>query len=256
MTKMEQSVGETALGSAWCNSDAPTTSVMEALSFATPAIERFLICTVVGNLPYPQDAALRTRCREFVRDESQHSQWHGRLNQSLLLCLGRQPPGLVRVERLLDGIAARLPLRWRMLLAAAMEHVTAVSSSRYLREARRWDFASDSARDIFARHAHEELAHSAVAYDLCMEHSAPGRLSRCIAMLAVLGGGMLYLAAAVPWILHRKTGSHLGATARRLAGFAGRVVFDLQNYAVLRQLFAFAGRNFHPDDVVADHAGL
>lgn len=250
MTQAQPAMADTELGSAWCNSDAPTTSVMEALSFATPAIERFLIDTVAGNMPQRRDgSALRLRCRDFVRDESQHSGWHRRFNESLLSFLGRPPPGLGRVQWLLDGAAARLPLRWRMLLVAALEHFTAVCSSRYLQEAQRWDFASPGARELFERHAHEEIAHSAVAYDLCMEGSVPGRLPRALAMLAVLGAGLLYLLASVPWILHRKTGSRLGATAVRLAGFAGRVAFDLKNYSVLRQLFAFAGGNFHPDRV-------
>ena len=50
------------LSGAWCNANAVTSSIMEAVSFVTPVMEKFFIRTVAEGLSPQTPAALKERC--------------------------------------------------------------------------------------------------------------------------------------------------------------------------------------------------
>lgn len=242
------------MSGAWCNSSAVTSSIMEAVSLVTPVLENFFIRTVSEGLDKARDSELDRRCLAFIHEESGHSLAHKRFNQSLSGYLGGLPPGLLRVNGLLDIASKRLSLPRRLLIASALEHFAAVLSKAYLNAQQRLEMRCDFARELFARHAEEEIAHRSVVFDLWLSHELPGRFWRIATLLTILLAGFVYLSVAVPWILHRKLGRRLSATLAALGGFALGNGRDMQAYLPLAELFWFARRDFHPDRLVDESA--
>jgi len=77
------------------------------------------------------------------------------------------------------------------------------------------------------------------------------RLKRALTVLSILLAGFAYISVAVPWILHRKTGS-LRRTLAALARFAMGNRADIAAYSPLPELFSFARRDYHPNHLVDD----
>jgi len=240
------------LSGLWCNRDAVTSSTLEAVSFVTPVMERFFIGTVADALEQSHSPELERRGREFAVEEARHARAHQRFNASLLEYLGAKPFGVAAVEWLLDKARRRLSLANRLLLAAALEHLTAVFSKRYLLCHARWSFRSDFARELFAWHAHEELAHRSVAFDLWRTTACDGPIRRTLALALVLTIGSGYLAGAVLWILYRKSGRQLEDTLVHLAGFFRQKSSGLRVGWPLQDLFLFTRRDYHPRALLAD----
>ena len=236
------------LSSAWCNADAATTSVLEAISFATPVLESFLIRAVADSATRGQDEELLRRCRAFIVDEANHSRAHRKFNAALLDYLGTPPPALALPRKLLQAARTRLSLPRQLLLVAALEHCTAVLSANYLRREPAWAFDSSCARELFARHAAEELAHCSAAVDLWHREGAGSRFARSSTLLAILAAGLLYAVMAVPWIVYRKSGRRLWPTLAALAGlFTNSSRGGPRTVSTLAELFSFARRDFAPD---------
>ena len=240
------------LSIAWCNANAAATSVMEAISFATPMVESFLIRTVAESLPRQTDAELAGRCRTFIRDESNHSRAHAKFNAALHDSLGGTPPALALLRMLLGVARTRLSLPSQLLLVAALEHFTAVLSMAYLRRQSRWSFRSPFAKELFARHAAEELAHCTVAFDLWAEDATAGRFARAMSVLAILAAGLAYTAAAVPWILYRKSGRRFATTLLALTSVFTRACRDMRAGTTLRDLFCFTRLDYHPARLIEE----
>lgn len=236
----------------WCNADAATSSVMEAVSFVTPVLENFFIRTVVEGIRTQQDEELVQRCQEFIREESNHSVVHKKFNASLINQLGKQPPGLALINTLLDGSRKYLGLSKRLALAAALEHFAAVISKLYLSHDPKLTFESVYAQELFDMHAREELAHRCVVFDLWRAHGNRGRADRILAIMAGLIAGGIYVGVAVPWILHQKTGKKFLKTLGALVGFVGKNLKDTLTHTPLVELLSFVRRDFHPKYLVDD----
>ncbi|MDP2142622.1 MAG: metal-dependent hydrolase [Gallionella sp.] len=239
------------LSGAWCNDNEVTSSIMEAVSFVTPVMEKFFIRTVNEGLSPQTPASLKERCLTFIHEEADHTRVHRKFNASLTGYLGGTPPGLDLLDTLLDSTRKHLSLSSRLLLAAALEHYTAVLSKAYLAQSDKMDIRPDFARELFVRHAREEIAHRSVVFDLWRSRSGGDRLKRSLTVLAILIAGGLYIAVAVPWILQRKTGN-LRRTLAALARFAMGNRSDITAYSPLTELFSFARRDYHPDHLVDD----
>ncbi|HEX5363060.1 MAG TPA: metal-dependent hydrolase [Gallionella sp.] len=253
MQHLEHLTTSEDLSGTWCNANAVTSSIMEAVSLVTPVLEKFFIRTVNEGLSERTSLALRERCLTFIREEADHSRVHKKFNTSVLHYLGQTPPGLARLEALLDGTRNRLSLPSRLLLAAALEHFTAVLSKVYLAQEGRLDFQSAFAQALFAHHAREELAHRSVVFDLWLTLGTSGRFKRSLTVFTILLVGITYIAVAVPWILHRKTGK-LSATLSSLLSFAVKNRSNIPSYSPLAELFSFVRRSYHPDHLVDDRA--
>jgi len=236
----------------WCNADATTSSVMEAVSFVTPVLENFFIRTVVEGIRSTREPELLDRCQEFIHEESNHSLVHKKFNTSLLNQLGKQPPGLAMVARFLDRARRHLSISKRLALAAALEHLAAVISKLYVNQETKLNFSSEFAKELFDMHAREELAHRSVVFDLWLANGANTRINRIVAIALVLGAGALYVSAAVPWILHQKTGRRFLKTWASLMNF---IVNNFQNtlaYTPVIELFSFVRRDYHPESLIDD----
>jgi len=246
MRNLERLNPAAGLSGPWCNADATTSAVLEAISFATPVLEKFFIRTIAAALAVKGDAALDRRCRAFMREEAEHTRAHRKLNAALLVYLGAPPPGLALVEKLLACADKRLPLSHRIAHVATLEHFAAVLSKRYLERQTAWEFGCDYARELFVQHAHEEIAHRSVVFDLWYARGGGGCIARALVVAAILLVGTAYLGMAVPWILQRKRNGNLIAT---LADLVWR---KRAAPAPLRDLFLFARGDFHPQCLVAE----
>lgn len=236
----------------WCNADATTSSVMEAVSFVTPVLENFFIRTVVEGIRTPRDAELVERCQAFIREESNHSLVHKKFNASLLAHLGKQPPGLGMVNALLDHARRHMSISKRLALAAALEHLAAVISKLYVNQESKLSFASAFAQELFDMHAREELAHRSVVFDLWLANGASSRLNRIVTIALVLAAGAAYVSVAVPWILHQKTGKRFLKTWAGLAGFVFKNFRDTLTHTPVTELFSFVRRDYHPESLIDD----
>jgi hypothetical protein len=252
MQYLEQLTPDGDLSGAWCDDSAVATSTLEAVSFVTPVLESLFISAVGEGLTAARAPELDRRCRAFIREEVSHSRAHNKLNASLLGYLGAAPPGLALVQSLVSAARKHLSLAQRMLLVAALEHFTAVLSKDYLRRAPGWGFGCDFARELFVRHAREELAHRAVAFDLWRCEGHAGGVARTAAVTAIGLAGLAYLSVAVPWILYRKTGQRLGGTVAALAGstMSRGALGDARS--LVGELYRFTRGRYHPDQLVED----
>ena len=238
------------LAGPWCNSDARTSATLEAVSFVTPALERFFIRTVADCLPLAgNDTQLERLCREFIHEEAEHTGAHRKLNAALLAYMKSPPPGLAAVEGLLDMVNRRLSLSTRVALVAALEHFTAVLSKSYLRSHGRLQFGCAYARDLFHQHALEEIDHRAVAFDLWVHRGGGSVPVRLAAITSILVVGAVYLGMATPWILHRKNGGRLTAT---LAGLLAKRPAPAGAGSTLKDLFRYVRRDYHPQHLIDD----
>jgi predicted metal-dependent hydrolase len=238
------------LAGPWCDSDAATSAVLEAVSLVTPALERFFIRTVSDCLPLADNAPeLERLCREFIHEEAAHTGAHRKLNNALLDYMKRAPPGLATIEKLLEIANRRLSLSSRVALVAALEHFTAVLSKSYVRHQARWRFNCAYARDLFAEHAREEIDHRSVAFDLWQHRGGGSVPVRFAAIGAILFVGGAYLCAAAPWILHRKNGGRLTATLAALIAPRRR---PRETGSTLKDLLRYLGRDYHPRQLVDD----
>lgn len=254
MSTPAQQTETSAIPVLWCNADAVTSSVMEAVSFVTPVLENFFIRTVVEGVRAQHDAELARRCQEFIHEESNHSVVHKRFNALLLNRLGKQPPGLSMVAALLDGARRRLSISKRLALAAALEHFAAVISKLYISHEPSLEFESEFAKELFDMHAREELAHRCVVFDLWRAQDNGGRFARIAAIAVALFAGALYVSIAVPWILHRKTGKRYFRTGAGLAAFVAKNLKDTLTRTPIAELFSFVRRDFHPVSLIDDSA--
>ncbi len=243
----------------WCNADAVTTSVMEAVSFVTPVLEVFFMRTVVEGIRTQQDEELVQRCQGFVHEESNHSVVHKRFNAMLLKNLGQQPPGLAMINSLLDGARKHLSLSKRLALAATLEHFAAVISKLYLSHDPRLTFESKFAKELFDMHAREELAHRCVVFDLWRVHGSGGRVTRIVTVGVASLAAVVYVGIAVPWMLHQKTGRNFAKTLACLGSFVAKNLMDMLTHTPIIELLSFVRRDFHPrflvDDSLVPEAG-
>lgn len=230
---------------AWCDDSLLTTAVLEAISFITPVLESFSIKAVVDGLPAVAGTPLERACVEFMREESYHSRAHRLLNAKLEQVLGSAPLGFRTLSKVMDWSRTRLTVADRLALAAALEHVTAVTSRAYAAQEAALTFASGFAQELFYKHAQEEIDHRSVVFNLWRAVAPSGRLKRFSTIAAVLLVGLIYLATSVPWIVYRKTGGRL---LRTLATVASSGTHQIKlAVSLVGELFSFARGGYHPD---------
>jgi hypothetical protein len=233
----------------WCNTDAVTSSVMEAVSFVTPVLENYFIRTVVDGIRTPQSPELTERCNAFIREESTHSRMHKHFNSLLINRLSSSPPSLGLIEAMLDRVTKKLPLIKRIELAAVLEHFATVISKLYVNQEKELHFSSPFPQQLFLLHAEEEIGHRSVVFDLLQAHGSRSRLNR----LFTLGGALFTVAAyvglTVPWILYQKSDRKLGTTLNKLGRFVLSNLLKTVKHSPVSEVFSFVNRDFHPDQL-------
>jgi hypothetical protein len=210
MEFLEQMTPDARISGAWCNSNLAISAFLEAMSFATPPLERFFIQTVCDAARQWPDPTMKSRAYDFVQEEARHSRAHRKFNLALSCYLGARPPGLQQIEWLLDRATRRLSKRTRLVSVEAMENVSEMLSAGYLRYEHGAAIDCPFARHLFAQHAREEIGHAAVIHDLLAPPRRSSRLIKAAAYAIAATAAAAYFAVAVPWIILRKL------SARRL----------------------------------------
>ena len=180
-------------------------------------------------------------------EESTHTREHKKFNAALLGYLCRPPPGSALLQTFMTGAKKHVTLSCRLLYVVALEHFAAVLSKRYLTLHGDWKFRSSYAKELFEQHAREEMGHRSVVFDLWAAKESTGRVGRALAIMSIMLAGAAYLSVAVPWILHRKNENRWSGTAGALAAHAMKSHPIDNGVVMLRELFSFACRDFHPD---------
>jgi predicted metal-dependent hydrolase len=246
MTSVEAAFpGNGALAAAWCGDCLVTSSIMEAVSLATPVMERFVTRAVAncrGSTPLADSGVLM-----FIREEAEHSRVHRAFNKLLGSPRDRLPPALTPLAAIIRGASRSLPLGSQLLFAATVEHFSAVLSMAYLKNEKNWKFTSDRVRNMFAWHAREELVHRAFVFDLWKAQYSSGPVRKALVMTSILCGAIAYLLVAVPWIHWRKSGKSIVRSSIALVRFALKNHTRAPEYLQLRKLFSIASADFHPE---------
>jgi len=204
MKELERLAPAASLRGAWCRSSLAWSSLFEAISLVTPALETFFIRAVSEATRACPPSPLRARTDAFVREEARHSAAHRRLNRALVAHLDAPPPALGWAEAALALASARMPLATRLRCVELMEQGSELFSTAYLRLESRLAIACPYARTLFAVHAREEIGHVSVIRALPCDGPAPGRVKTAMIGLALVAAGAAYLSLAVPWIALRK----------------------------------------------------
>jgi predicted metal-dependent hydrolase len=233
------------LAVAWCDDCLVTSSIMEAVSLATPVMERFVtraVANCMGRVPRANSGV-----RMFIREEAEHSRVHRAFNKLLVSPHGRMPPALTPLIAIIRRASRSLPVPSQLMFAATVEHFSAVISMAYLNSEKNWKFTSDRARDMFARHAREELAHRSFVFDLWISKYSCGPVRKALAMTGILCGAIAYLLVAVPWIHWHKTEKGLVRTTIALARFSLKNFTRIHGYLQMRNLYSMVRKDFHPE---------
>jgi len=251
MRRVTEEMCSASLSGPWCNANPVTSSIMEAISFITPALENFFIRTVADGMPNKHHADLHQRCVEFMFEEASHTRAHALFNLRLLDYLQHAPPGLRPLQMLLRALRKYAGPSTRLFLVVALEHFSTVLSKRYLTLHRDWKIASPYAKTLFELHAQEELGHRSVVFDLWTGDSTRSGPARAVAVWSILFFGLLYICMAAPWILHRKMHRKILPTATAIFGYIMTRRPNVGAIRLLGELFSFARKDYHPDNLIA-----
>ncbi|AXA53710.1 metal-dependent hydrolase [Pseudomonas thivervalensis] len=150
------------------------TYLFDAFSVLLPAGEQFVISVVESSaLRLPPTSTLAEQSRRFVAEERAHQRAHRLYNQQL------EKQGFeVRkyehgIEKDLDALRSKLSLNAQLSLAAAFEHVTAVTSRIALRDGGLLSTRVSPQTRLWRWHCAEEVAHQHVTTDLLQALGVP-----------------------------------------------------------------------------------
>lgn len=156
----------------WHGGDPVMTHFFNAMQATFPQGERFFIdsardaCTEIGeeNL----DAQLREDVKRFIRQEAIHGKAHDDWN-AVLIAMGYPYMKEFDEDIEKDRVWGRkkIPVKWRIAMTAAAEHMTASFARMILyKRPDLTDNAQSPVRELLLWHALEEVEHKAVCFDL------------------------------------------------------------------------------------------
>lgn len=234
----------------WCAGDAFRTRFYETMSLLAPEAERFFIGSIRDQLQTIADPVLVERCRDFIREEGEHSQVHRRLNQRLASSV---PPErlIAPVRRLVDWTRAHYSPRFNLALTAAGEHLSAIMSELFLSGDRASEIDDPEIREIYVWHAREEMGHRAVAYDLLAAAGVSYR-QRVLSMLLITLATPMLVAGILTTLLRRDAAAgRLRSWWQGLRWLSGRASPGPGLRHFLRNYLRYFRRDFHPEQIPA-----
>lgn len=150
------------------------TYLFDAFSVLLPAGEQFVISVVESSaLQLPPTSPLADQSRDFVAEERAHQRAHRLYNQQLEKQGFEVKKYEREIEKDLDALRAKLSLRAQLSLAAAFEHVTAVTSRIALRSGGLLSTSTSPQTRLWRWHCAEEVAHQHVTTDLLQALGVP-----------------------------------------------------------------------------------
>lgn len=171
----------------WFEGDPRRSAFCDALSVFFPVGERFFIAAVRGYAKHIDDPVLKEEIRAFCVQEALHTREHEAYNDTLR----RHGYDVDAMEaRAAQALAdVKSPLQ-RLVVTAAIEHLTATLAHLVLANPDVLARAPAPYRDLWTWHCLEEMEHKGVAFDVLQRATAdlsPARRYglRCAALVVV-----------------------------------------------------------------------
>lgn len=173
----------------WVGDHIWLTQMFNALSVLVPEAERFMIKAIRNAVDHIDDPALKDECRAFVIQEAHHHKIHDKLNEALIN-QGYSIKNDIKETNRLFVLLGKLPLKFQLGIASALEHLTAIVSNMGLEEMENFnDISHPKMRDFWQWHGAEELEHKTVVFELYNKLGG-GYLQRATsAVITLLVGG-------------------------------------------------------------------
>ena len=244
--RISLSYPEAELPRHYVSGDLVMSHVVTNLSAMFPEGEDFFVRSVRHYRDQITDPELRRQVAGFIGQEAMH----GREHRSFNLRLGELGYPTREVDRSVKWLFALgekvLPASVQLAITAALEHYTATLAEVLLTDpdARRM-MDVDEVRSLFLWHALEESEHKSVAFDVYQAACGNWR-RRVIVMQAVTAGFGLAVVASTVHSLLGDRATYRPARLVRSLGALRHSPFLRRNVA--RQLMAYNGRTFHPED--------
>lgn len=227
--------------------DIVMSHVLAVLSSVFPDGEDYFVRSVAAVQDRIHDPELREAVDGFIGQESMHGREHRALNERLAelgyptRAVGRYVRGLMGLRERFQGQKANLAY------TAALEHYTATLAETLLGDPEaRAEIGDDAVRSLLLWHALEEAEHKAVAFDV---YRAVGGTER----MRILIMWLTHLTFIVETSFWTAVSLAMDSAAWR---HPVRVVLGLARLnrspfgkpPVVRQLFQYHRRGFHPND--------
>jgi predicted metal-dependent hydrolase len=198
----------------WFCGSSITTHLLNGTNLFLPAFEGYMVRAMQSQIPYLQDAPLRSQLGGLLGQELHHSQAH----QQYLEVLRQQG---YRFEAYLGGITyffncvmPRLGMGFQLATIAGFEHMTASLAEISLHH-NILEQMHPTMQALWEWHAAEELEHKEVAFDLFQARGGAywqrvmGGVLGVFVVIGLMMAGMLLLAAQDAKFLSFKTLSDL-----------------------------------------------
>ena len=227
--------------------DIVMSHVLAVLSSVFPDGEDYFVRSVERVRDRIEDPRLREEVEGFIGQESMHGREHRALNERLAE-LGYPTRAIATWVRTLTSLRERFQTdNGNLAVTAALEHYTATLAETLLTNpAARGEIGHDGARYLFMWHALEESEHKAVAFDVYrrMGGTEPMRVTTM---------WLIHLTFVLETSIWTVISLAMDPAARRHPLRVLRSLGRLRRSPftsprVVRQLFQYHGRGFHPND--------
>jgi uncharacterized protein len=227
--------------------DIVMSHVLAVLSSVFPDGEDYFVRSVERVRDRIEDPRLREEVEGFIGQESMHGREHRALNERLAE-LGYPTRAIATWVRTLTSFRERFQTEnANLAVTAALEHYTATLAETLLTSpAARAEIGHDGARYLFMWHALEESEHKAVAFDVYrrMGGTEPMRVTTM---------WLIHLTFLLETSIWTVISLAMDPAARRHPLRVLRSLGRLRRSPfasprVVRQLFQYHGRGFHPND--------
>lgn len=176
----------------WFNNDPWTTHLFNALFFAVPDGERWVMESARKQMARLQDPEMIATVRAFIRQEAAHSREHDQVN-AMMLDYGLPSDEVEAIfRRVRERVQAVFGDDMQASISAAIEHFTAILSDIIMRHPELSEDFDPRTRALVYWHMIEETEHKAVSYDLFTTTVGDGPreyLMRTSGLLATFGFG-------------------------------------------------------------------
>ena len=227
--------------------DIVMSHVLAVLSSVFPDGEDYFVRSVEAGIDDVTDPALREAVAGFVGQEMMHGQQHRELNERLAQhgyptrAVGKYVRGLTSLRERFQGKRANLAY------TASLEHYTATLAETLLGDpAARDAVGHPGVRNLLMWHALEEAEHKAVAFDV---YRAAGGTERMRVVLMWLTHLTFLLETSIWTAVSLARDPEARRHPLRVLGGLWRLRRSpFSQPHVVRQLFEYHRRGFHPND--------
>lgn len=231
----------------YAHGDLVLSHVVAVLSAVFPEGEAFFIRSVRAFSDEITDPALKKEVAGFIGQEATHSREHRELNVRLQE-MG-YPTAFIdrRVRKALEARSRHYSPKYCLAVTAAMEHYTAILAETILSDERALEMLGEGeVRSMLLWHALEESEHRAVAFDAFQAVGGTYRM-RVLTMWVATLVFLVLTTAATYMSLFRDRAFY---NPRRF--FPSAIALFRSPFfsrTVLRRLFAYNRKDFHPNEV-------